>query len=72
MSAVTWTFSAEYADHLSRGTGVRPLLALIALLDGHAIPGSVFNTVAMSEYLSGDGATGHDDAAGRKRAEAER
>ncbi|MFY9931970.1 MAG: tetratricopeptide repeat protein [Streptosporangiaceae bacterium] len=62
-ASVTWTFSAEYADHLSRGAGVRPLLALIALLDGHAIPGSVFNTVAISEYLSGDGATGQPDPA---------
>jgi tetratricopeptide (TPR) repeat protein len=62
-ASVTWTFSAEYADHLSRGAGVRPLLALIALLDGHAIPGSVFNTVAISEYLSGDGATSQPDPA---------
>jgi hypothetical protein len=60
-ASVTWTFSAEYADHLSRGTGVRPLLALIALLDGHAIPGSVFNTAAMSEYLAGDSAPGQPD-----------
>ena len=60
-ASVTWTFSAEFADHLSRGAGVRPLLALTALLDGHAIPGSVFTTLAISEYLSGDGATGQPD-----------
>jgi tetratricopeptide (TPR) repeat protein len=62
-ASVTWTFSAEYAEHISRGAGVRPLLALAALLDGHAIPGSVFSTLAMTEYLSGDGATSQPDPA---------
>jgi tetratricopeptide (TPR) repeat protein len=60
-AAVTWTFSAEYAEHLARGGGVRPLLALAALFDGHAIPAPVFTTGAMGEYLSGDGAVSQPD-----------
>jgi tetratricopeptide (TPR) repeat protein len=55
-AAVTWTFSAEYAEHLSPGVSIRSLLALAAQLDGHGIPGPVFTTQAVSQYLAEDGA----------------
>lgn len=55
-AAVTWTFSAEYAEHLSPGLSIRSLLALAAQLDGHGTPGAVFTTLAVSQYLAGDGA----------------
>jgi tetratricopeptide (TPR) repeat protein len=61
-AAVTWTFSAEYAEHLSPGVSIRALVTLAALLDGHGIPGAVFTTAAAGEYLAGDG-TGRDPAA---------
>jgi len=54
-AAVTWTFSAEYADHLSPGVSIRSLVTLAVLLDGHGIPGVVFTTAATGEYLAGDG-----------------
>jgi tetratricopeptide (TPR) repeat protein len=54
-AAVTWTFSAEYAEHLSPGMSIRALVTLAALLDGHGIPGAVFTTVAAGEYLAEDG-----------------
>ena len=54
-AAVTWTFSAEYAEHLSPGVSIRSLVTLAALLDGHGIPGVVFTTPAVSRYLAGDG-----------------
>jgi tetratricopeptide (TPR) repeat protein len=54
-AAVTWTFSAEYADHLSPGVSIRSLVTLAALLDGHGIPGAVFTTAAVGEYLAEDG-----------------
>ena len=55
-AAVTWTFSAEYAEHLSPDVSIRSLVTLAALLDGHGIPGAVFTTAAAGEYLAGDGA----------------
>jgi tetratricopeptide (TPR) repeat protein len=67
-AAVTWTFSAEYAEHLSPGVSIRSLLALAAQLDGHGIPGAVFTTQAVSRYLSEDGAT----RAGRHAADPQR
>jgi tetratricopeptide (TPR) repeat protein len=57
-AAVTWTFSAEYAEHLSPGVSIRSLVTLAALLDGHGIPGPVFTTAAAGDYLT-------EDAAGR-------
>jgi len=51
-AAVTWTLSVEQAERLSAGTGAQFLLALAALLDGHRIPGAVFTTPAMCEYLA--------------------
>jgi tetratricopeptide (TPR) repeat protein len=53
-AAVTWTLSADLADQLSPGAA-RPLLALAAVLDGHAIPAAVFAARAVSEYLAEDG-----------------
>jgi len=54
-AAVTWTFSAEYAEHLSPDVSIRSLLTLAAMLDGHGIPGVVFTTAAAGKYLAGDG-----------------
>jgi tetratricopeptide (TPR) repeat protein len=54
-AAVTWTFSAEYAEHLAPGVSIRSLLALAAQLDGHGTPGAVFTTLAVGQYLAGDG-----------------
>jgi tetratricopeptide (TPR) repeat protein len=56
-AAVTWTLSVEHAERLSPGGGAQYLLALAALLDGHAIPGAVFATSATCEYL-GEGGGG--------------
>jgi tetratricopeptide (TPR) repeat protein len=53
-AAVTWTISVEQAERLSPGGGAQYLLALAALLDGHAIPGEVFTASATCEYLSAD------------------
>ncbi len=49
-AAVTWTFSAEYAEHLAPGVNIRSLVALAALLDGHGIPGAVFTTLAAGQF----------------------
>jgi tetratricopeptide (TPR) repeat protein len=54
-AAVTWTFSAEYAEHLSPGVSIRSLLAMAALLGGQGIPGAVFTTSAVGQYLMSDG-----------------
>jgi tetratricopeptide (TPR) repeat protein len=56
-AAVTWTLSVEHAERLSPGGGAQYLLALAALLDGHATPGAVFATAATCEYL-GEGGGG--------------
>ena len=56
-AAITWTLSAGYAGQLAPGAGSWPLLALAALLDGHAIPGTVFSTPATCQYLAGQDAT---------------
>ena len=53
--AVTWTLAADQADRLPAGGAARALLALAALLDGHAIPAGVFATSAVTAYLAGDG-----------------
>jgi len=52
-AAVTWTFSAEYAEHLSPGVSIRSLVTLAALLDGQGIPGVVFTTLAIGQFLAG-------------------
>jgi tetratricopeptide (TPR) repeat protein len=61
-AAVTWTFSAEYAEHLSPGVSIRSLLSLAALLDGQGIPGAVFTTSAVRQHLMSDStASGSQD-----------
>jgi len=50
-ASVTWTLSLGQAEQLLPGQSVRLMLVLIALLDGHGIPGAVFNTQAVSAYL---------------------
>jgi len=54
-AAVTWTLSAEHAARLSPEGIIQPLLALVALLDGHTIPATVFSTQAAQEYLAAPG-----------------
>jgi tetratricopeptide (TPR) repeat protein len=53
-AAVTWTFSAEYAEHLSPGVSIRSVVTLAAMLDGRAIPSTVFTAAAVGTYLAGD------------------
>lgn len=53
--AVTWMFAVEQADRLAPGAGVQPVLALAALLDRHAMPGTVFSTPAAGAYLAAAG-----------------
>src|SRR5580704_15727431 len=52
-AAVTWTLSLGQAEQLLPGQSVRLMLVLIALLDGHGIPGAVFSTQSVSVYLGG-------------------
>ena len=52
-ASVTWTLSLGQAEMLLPGQSVRPMLVLIAMLDGHGIPGTVFNTQSASVYLGG-------------------
>src|SRR6266550_1737876 len=52
-AAVTWTLSLGQAESLLPGASVRLMLVLVALFDGHGIPGAVFSTSAMSAYLGG-------------------
>jgi len=48
---VTWILSLERAESLLPGESVRLMLVLVALLDGHGIPGVIFATRAVAEYL---------------------
>jgi tetratricopeptide (TPR) repeat protein len=50
---LTWTLSLARAESLLPGTSIRLMLVLVALLDGHGIPGAVFSTSAVAAYLSG-------------------
>ena len=52
-AAVTWTLSLGQAESLLPGASVRLMLVLVALLDGHGIPGSVFSTPSVASYLGG-------------------
>lgn len=52
-AAVTWTLSLGQAESLLPGASIRLMLVLVALLDGHAIPGAVFSTPAVAAYLGG-------------------
>ncbi|MGH3159289.1 MAG: hypothetical protein ACRDNF_22320, partial [Streptosporangiaceae bacterium] len=51
--ATTWTLSVDLADQLSPVTG-QFLLMLGSLLDGHEIPGALFTTRAIGEYLAAE------------------
>ena len=53
---LTWTLSLARAESLLPGMSVRLMLALVACLDGHGIPGAIFSTSAVAAYLGG-GAT---------------
>jgi tetratricopeptide (TPR) repeat protein len=55
-ASVTWTLSLGQAEMLLPGQSVRLMLVLIALLDGHRIPGTIFTTPSVSVYLGGTGA----------------
>jgi tetratricopeptide (TPR) repeat protein len=50
---VTWILSLERAESLLPGESARLMLVLVALLDGHGIPGGVFGAQAVAEYLGG-------------------
>ena len=52
-AAVTWTLSLGQAESLLPGAAVRLMLVLVALLDGHGIPGNLFSTPAVAAYLGG-------------------
>ena len=52
-ASVTWTLSLGQAEQLLPGQSVRLMLVLLAQLDGHGIPGTIFNTQSMSIYLGG-------------------
>jgi tetratricopeptide (TPR) repeat protein len=52
-ASVTWTLSLGQAEQLLPGQSVRLMLVLMALLDGHEIPGTIFGTQAVSVYLGG-------------------
>ena len=49
---VTWTLSLGQAESLLPGESVRLMLVIVALLDGHGIPGAIFDTPAVSAYLA--------------------
>jgi tetratricopeptide (TPR) repeat protein len=50
-AAVTWTLSLGQAESLLPGASVRLMLVLVALLDGHGIPGAIFSTPSIAAYL---------------------
>src|SRR5580692_4451947 len=52
--AATWTLSLDHAEMLQSGDAVRLALVLLAMLDGHAVPGAVFGSTAVTGYLGGD------------------
>src|SRR6201996_760990 len=66
-AAVSWTFCFEQADWLSPDVPAQALLALIALLDGHAVPTGVLSAPPARDYLAGygGGARPDQESAGR-------
>jgi len=52
-AAVTWTLSLGQAESLLPGASVRLMLVLLALLDGHGIPGTIFSAPSVAAYLGG-------------------
>jgi tetratricopeptide (TPR) repeat protein len=65
-TAVTWRLSAQHACILEPDAGTWPLLVLAALLDGHAIPLTLFTSPATCQYLS----AGQDHLAAARQAQA--
>ena len=64
---VTWILSLEWAESLLPGPSIRLMLVLVALLDGRGIPGAIFGTQAVAEYL-GTAGRQHSAAADPKPA----
>ncbi|TVZ06740.1 tetratricopeptide repeat protein [Trebonia kvetii] len=60
-SAVTWMISFERANQLAPGGSVQALLALVAVLDGHGIPGTVLTAPAAVGYVAGGEAWAGDE-----------
>ena len=56
--SATWTLSLDYAERLLTGDAIRLMLILVALLDGHGIPGAMFSTAAISAYMGAGGGPG--------------
>ena len=56
-ASVTWTLSLGQAELLRPGESVRLMLVLLALLDGHGVPGALFATPSVSAYLGTSGPT---------------
>ncbi len=56
-ASVTWTLSLGQAELLRPGESVRLMLVLLALLDGHGVPGALFATSSVSAYLGTSGPT---------------
>jgi tetratricopeptide (TPR) repeat protein len=52
-ASVTWTLSLGQAETLLPGQSVRLMMVLVALLDGHGIPGTIFTTPSVTAYLGG-------------------
>lgn len=52
-TAVTWTLSLGQAESLLPDGSVRLMLVLLALLDSHGIPGTIFGTPSVAVYLGG-------------------
>jgi tetratricopeptide (TPR) repeat protein len=55
-AAATWTLSLDHAERLLVGESVRMMLVLLALLDGHGIPGEMFSAPALTGYIDGESA----------------
>jgi tetratricopeptide (TPR) repeat protein len=53
-TGVTWALSAAYAEQLAPGS--RGVLSVAAFLDGRAIPGGMFTTLAVNKFLTGGNA----------------
>jgi tetratricopeptide (TPR) repeat protein len=51
IASITWGLSMDHADLLSPGIA-QSVLVLAALLDGHAIPGTVFTTTAARDFCA--------------------
>ena len=55
-ASVTWTFCLGQAEALLPDPLIRLMVALLALLDGHGIPGAVLSAPSVTAYLAGPGA----------------